>query len=133
MITVGASDMEGNPYINSNYGAGSVDVFAPGVQLYTTVRGDNYRKSDGHENSGSGGHRYRCHVEILLSLAQSLTNEGYSSAYGSADALSCVPFPHDQTNSEGAPTGGYDQLCVSGGIIDAVAAVKLACEICKGK
>ena len=44
-----------------------------------------------------------------------------------------VPFPHDQTNSEGAPTGGYDQLCVSGGIIDAVAAVKLACEICKGK
>ena len=133
MITVGASDMEGNPYINSNYGAGSVDVFAPGVQLYTTVRGDNYRKVTGTKIA----------APVVTGIAAMLKSY-YPSLKASQmkDILvrtarqtpsAAVPFPHDQTNSEGAPTGGYDQLCVSGGIIDAVAAVKLACEICKGK
>jgi len=133
MITVGASDMEGNPYINSNYGAGSVDVFAPGVQLYTTVRGDNYRKVTGTKIA----------APVVTSIAAMLKSY-YPSLKASRikDILvrtarqmpsATVPFPHDPTNSEGAPTGGYDQLCISGGIIDAVAAVKLACEICKGK
>ena len=133
IITVGASDMEGNPYINSNYGASSVDVFAPGVQLYTTVRGDNYRKVTGTKIA----------APVVTGIAAMLKSY-YPSLKASRikDILVCtarqtpsatVPFPHDPTNSEGAPTGGYDRLCVSGGIVDAVAAVQLAREICKGK
>ncbi|WP_018338815.1 S8 family serine peptidase [Butyricimonas synergistica] len=133
IITVGASDMEGNPYINSNHGTGSVDLFAPGVQLYTTVCGDNYRKVTGT----------RIAAPVVAGIAAMLKSY-YPSLEASRirDILvrtarqtpsATVPFPRDPTNSGGAPTGGYDQLCVSGGIIDAAAAVKLAHEICEGK
>lgn len=133
IITVGASDMEGNPYINSNHGTGSVDLFAPGVQLYTTVCGDNYRKVTGT----------RIAAPVVAGIAAMLKSY-YPSLEASRirDILvrtarqtpsETVPFPRDPTNSGGAPTGGYDQLCVSGGIIDAAAAVKLAHEICEGK
>lgn len=44
LLVVGASDNQDNPAYFSNYGAESVDVFAPGVAILSTVR--NTSKSD---------------------------------------------------------------------------------------
>mgnify|MGYP001279288521 CR=1 FL=1 len=47
VISVGAMDGSGKKASFSNYGAEKVHVFAPGVNIYSTVQGDNYRKMSG--------------------------------------------------------------------------------------
>lgn len=49
-ITVGASSWEEQDFLAaefSNYGYNSVDVFAPGVDIYSTVPSDKYKYNDG--------------------------------------------------------------------------------------
>jgi subtilisin family serine protease len=49
-ITVGASSQKPNkllPANFSNYGKSSVDLFAPGVQIYSTEPDNNYKTGDG--------------------------------------------------------------------------------------
>ena len=49
-ITVGASSFEINENLIpsfSNYGKSNVDVFAPGVDIYTTKEGNEYQYADG--------------------------------------------------------------------------------------
>lgn len=46
-IEVGASNFSGNPAGFSNYGKSHVDVFAPGVAIYSTVLDNNYESEDG--------------------------------------------------------------------------------------
>lgn len=133
ILTVGASDVTGNPYINSNYGAGSVDVFAPGVELYAAVRGDNYKKSTGTAVAAS----------VVTGIAAML--KSYYPKLGASQikdilvrtaqqaSAETIVFPHDPTNSGGAPIGRYDKLCLSGGIVDAVAAFELAREMYEKK
>lgn len=47
LISVGAMDGKGKRASFSNYGAQSVDVFAPGVDTYSTVAGNGYKKMSG--------------------------------------------------------------------------------------
>jgi subtilisin family serine protease len=47
VITVGATDMTGNKAGFSNYGLKSVDVFAPGVKIYSTVSARKYAFKEG--------------------------------------------------------------------------------------
>jgi subtilisin family serine protease len=42
IISVGASDQNDQPAYFSNYGVQSVDLFAPGVNIYSTLPGDTY-------------------------------------------------------------------------------------------
>jgi subtilisin family serine protease len=47
-ITVGASDASGSPAMFSNYGQEVVNVFAPGVSIYSTIPpGNKYMSWDG--------------------------------------------------------------------------------------
>ena len=47
VISVGAMDGAGRKASFSNYGAEKVHVFAPGVNIYSTVQGNSYRKMSG--------------------------------------------------------------------------------------
>jgi subtilisin family serine protease len=47
LISVGAMDGKGKRANFSNYGARSVDVFAPGVDTYSTVTSNKYKKMSG--------------------------------------------------------------------------------------
>jgi len=47
VITVGATDMKGYKAGFSNYGLKSVDVFAPGVKIYSSVSGGKYAFKEG--------------------------------------------------------------------------------------
>jgi subtilisin family serine protease len=42
LVCVGASQPDGKPFYASNYGAASVDLFAPGVVIRTTTLGNGY-------------------------------------------------------------------------------------------
>jgi subtilisin family serine protease len=46
-IEVGASSYDGTAASFSNYGKKSVDLFAPGVEIYSTVPGNKYRNEQG--------------------------------------------------------------------------------------
>lgn len=45
MITVAASDINGNPLVNCNYSKTQLDLFAPGKDLYSAYTGNTYRSA----------------------------------------------------------------------------------------
>lgn len=47
LITVAASDKKGNPSMDANYGANELDLFAPGIDIYSTYTGDTYQTGSG--------------------------------------------------------------------------------------
>lgn len=48
LMTVGVSDKLGNPSMESNYGKKEVDLFAPGREIYSTYTGDTYQTGNGY-------------------------------------------------------------------------------------
>lgn len=49
LMVVASSDKKGNPVMNTNYGANALDIYAPGTDIYSTYTGDTYRKGTGDE------------------------------------------------------------------------------------
>ena len=47
LMIVGSSDKMGNPSMNSNYGVNVVDLYAPGIEIYSTFTGDIYQVGSG--------------------------------------------------------------------------------------
>ena len=47
LIVVGSADKNGNPSLNSNYGAKELDLFAPGINIYASYTGDTYQTATG--------------------------------------------------------------------------------------
>ena len=47
LMTVASSDKEGNPSMKSNYGAKELDLYAPGINIYSTYTGDTYQTGTG--------------------------------------------------------------------------------------
>ena len=47
LMVVCSSDKNGNPSMNSNYGAKEVDLYAPGMEIYSTYTGDTYQSGTG--------------------------------------------------------------------------------------
>lgn len=47
LMIVSSSDKNGNPSMNSNYGAKEVDLYAPGIDIYSTYTGDTYQTGTG--------------------------------------------------------------------------------------
>ena len=123
-ITVGASS---DPKINgdlvadfSNYGKKEVDVFAPGYKIYSTIPTKN--------NYGTAsGTSMACPVvagiaALILEYYPDLTAQQLKYAIEKSvmipDIKANIPHSPDSTS--------MSQLCVSGGIVNAYAAIKLA-------
>lgn len=47
LMIVSPSDKNGKPSLASNYGANTVDIFAPGMEIYAASTGDTYQKASG--------------------------------------------------------------------------------------
>ena len=47
LLVVSSSDKNGNPSMSSNYGDKEVDLYAPGIDIYTTYTGDTYQIGKG--------------------------------------------------------------------------------------
>ena len=128
-IDVGASGKEiglklAAPF--SNYGRKSVDVFAPGVDIYTTSKHNNYGAVSGTSESSP----------IVAGLAAMLRSYYPSlSAKQVRDIILNSAISHKKvkvifTNDKGiTKKTKFKKLSVTGGIVNALEAVKMAEEI----
>ena len=106
----------------SNYGKKTVDVFAPGVDIHSTVPNHGYEPKSGTSMAApvtSGV------CALLLSYYPTLTAEQVRDIV----LKSTVKYPELQVNKPGegeTQSIGFGQLSVTGGIVNAYEALKLA-------
>ncbi len=119
-LEVGASDIHGNPGSFSNYGKKSVDLFSPGVKIYSTLPDTIFGYESGTSMASPCAAGVACILreyfpslsakDIRKILMKSVTKITFK-----------VPMP-----GNGGLMVNYSDLCISGGIINATKAVELA-------
>lgn len=135
IITVAASDINGNPLMTTNFGIESLDVYAPGKDIYSSYTGDSYRTESGSDMAASvvagvaalikSYYPSLSGAQIRDVLMKSVTDRKDAEVekqamikYGDSDRMSKDLYL-------------FEDLCVSGGIVNAEKALKLAGEIAK--
>jgi len=126
-ITVGASGPVNDETIKasfSNYGKNTVDVFAPGVNINSTVPGSKYEKLNGTSMASPV-------VAGLAGLIRSYYPKLTAVEVKDIIMKSVVKVEQNVTikdNDETTKTVPFSDLCVTGGIVNAYNALKLASE-----
>lgn len=123
-IVVGASgpkDDESLKAAFSNYGKTTVDVFAPGVRIYSTVPGNKYIDEDGTSMAAPV-------VTGLAALIRSYYPKLTAVQVKEIILKSVVKINHNVNTMKGADTVSipFSDLCISGGIVNTYNALKLA-------
>jgi subtilisin family serine protease len=129
-ISVGALSWKSEPNIVadfSNYGHVSVDVFAPGVDLFSTVPDSKYKELSGTSMASPAV----CGVAaLLISYFPELT----AAQVKKIIIESSVKMPTLQVNKPGAKELiNFGDLSVTGGVVNAYNAVKMAIEMTEKK
>jgi cell wall-associated protease len=121
-LTVGASDSAGMAATFSNYGASVVNLFAPGVAIYSTIPdGNKYMSWDGTSMA----------APVVSGVAALLRSyfPGLHAAEIKNILEQTVAIPTTETLRPGTHEKIFmKKLCTSGGIVNALNAVKLAFE-----
>jgi subtilisin family serine protease len=129
-ISVGASTYNKDQNLTasfSNYGKNAVDVFSPGVAIYSTIVGNKYAEHDGTSMASPAC----AGVAALLKSyfpslsAQDLRKIIMESSQKYIDLNVKIPGSKDSTN--------FGALSRSGGVVNAYNAVKMAIEMTEGK
>lgn len=122
-IEVGALSWEPNKVANfSNYGKKGVDLFSPGVALYSTVPGSKYEELDGTSMASPV-------VAGVAALVKSYFPKITAAQLRQLLIESTVKFPEQQVNQPGGEGQvAFGELSNSGGEVNAYNAVKLALE-----
>jgi subtilisin family serine protease len=127
-ITVGASDCNGYKASFSNYGNKIVDLFAPGVGIYSTTSGEvPYTSLDGTSMASP----------VVAGVA-ALLREYFPTLTAAetknfiVQSVTTPPSPQQNKQSDQKQVGIKD-LCITGGIVNAYTAVRLAYEYSKRK
>jgi len=119
-IEVGASDSKGKPGSFSNYGKKDVDLFAPGVQVYSTVPDSGYAYFNGTSMASPCVAGVAAIIrEYFPKLTAKQVKEILMESVTKMDGQVTMPGKLKRM-------GTYSDLCVSGGIINASKAVELA-------
>ena len=118
-ITVGASDKNGMAAEFSNYGNKTVNVFAPGVSIYSTIPDSKYMSWDGTSMA----------APVVTGVAALLRS--YFPKLTAVDIKNIIEKSVTVTSIETVIPGTkekafMDKLCSSGGIVNAFKAVQLA-------
>jgi subtilisin family serine protease len=130
-IEVGASSWKGGDSLAasfSNFGQSQVDVFAPGVDILSTVPGNRYERDSGTSMA----------APVVSGLAALIMD--YYPSLTAADVkriiMASVTRPADQTVIQPGTDGQrvqFTSLSVSGGIVNAYNALKMAEDVSAGK
>lgn len=129
ILVVGPSDRDGKPSVMSNYGRKQVDLFAPAISIYVATTGDTYQIGSGTA-LGAG---------TVAGIAALL--RGYYPQLSAAqirDILIKTVTRRDGVEFEKSTHANrhivqdlflFDELCVSGGIVNAYQAVIVADQL----
>lgn len=109
----------------SNYGADNVDVFSPGVDLYSTVPDDEYEASSGTSMAAPAASGV---AALLMSYYPQLTAKQVKEVL----INSAVDVDNEVVKPGSRDKVRFNTLCRTGGVINAYEAVKLAGKT-KGK
>lgn len=121
-IRVGASTPSGDAASLSNYGRKSVDLFAPGVNIYSALGNNSYGRANG---TSAAAPIVTGVAALVWSYYPELTTEELHHvllASVTPRAGVKTPLPGSRTKELAA----FEELCASGGIVNAYQAVKLA-------
>ena len=125
-IEVGASSWEAPPNLVapfSNYGEKSVDVFAPGRSIYSTVPDNQYEQSDGTSMAAPM-------VSGVAALVMAYFPELPVAQVRSIILETATPFPETMvTRPGGSEKVPFGQLSRTGGIVNAQAALQRAAAL----
>ena len=131
LMTVGISDKNGMPSISSNFGAKELDVFAPGVKIYSTCTGDTYQIGNGPAMAsatvaGIAALIKTYYPELTGSQIRDILLKTATSRRG-------IELEKNVQKGQKIITDLYlfDQLSLSKGIVNALEAVKAAEELTK--
>ena len=128
-IVVGASGSTDDKTLKasfSNYGKTTVDVFAPGVQIYSTVPGSKYEAYDGTSMASPV-------VAGLAALIREYYPKLKAEQVKEIILKSVVKVNHNvdvEIGEDGAASKSvpFADLCITGGIVNAYDALKLAAD-----
>ncbi|MEN8118839.1 MAG: S8 family serine peptidase [Bacteroidota bacterium] len=128
-ITIGSVNAYGNPAITSNYGATAVDVFAPGVDIYSTIVGDNYKKMNGTSMAapvvtGIAALVWSYFPDLSVQELIEVLRKGVTNMTGKE-----VEKPKDPKMMIPRKKIAFEEICSWNGIINAYNAIKLAHEL----
>ncbi len=122
-IEVGASSWEADSSLVaefSNYGKKTVDVFAPGVKIYSTTPDNTYREQDGTSMASPAVAGV---AALLMSYFPNLT----ATQVREILRQSSRKFDNLRVNKPGSTEDiNFSELSISGGLVNAYEAVKLA-------
>lgn len=124
-ITVGASNAQGNPSKISNYGKEQVDVFAPGVEIKSTIPQNKYKSTEGTSMaapmvSGVAAILMTYYPELSASEIRTILIQTATVRRGDTVLKAKGAFSNQWDKVL------YSDLCVGGGIVNALEAVKMA-------
>ncbi len=131
LMVIASSDKNGNPSMNSNYGAKELDLFAPGMNIYVSYMGDTYK-------TGTGAGLASATVAGVAALVKAY----YPNLTGAQIRNILLETVTSRKGSEvekGIIVDGkqaqdlflFDDLCLSGGILNAYQAVVAADKVGK--
>jgi len=125
-ITVGASSWEGETKLAasfSNYGPEQVDLFAPGVDIYSTTPGQTYERIPGTSMAAPM-------VSGVAALVMAFYPELSALDVRRIVLDTVTPFPERQVVVPGGDTQvSFASLSVTGGIVNVAEALRRAEEI----
>ncbi len=132
LINVGNSYADGMPVNSSNFGKDEVDLFAQGGAVYSTIVGNQYKEFTGTSMAapvvaGVAALIWNYFPELSVKELKQVLLDGVTSRRGV-----------EVTRPAGIKALGKDKvyfedLCASGGILNALGSVKLAEKLCKEK
>ena len=126
LMTVGMSDKNGMPSVNSNFGAKELDIYAPGMQVFSTCTGDTYQLGNGVPMAsatvaGVAALIKTYYPKLTGSQIRNILLETVTSRKG-------VELEKNISRNGKNVVDMYlfEQLCLSGGIVNALEAIKAA-------
>ena len=131
LMVVASSDKNGNPSLKSNYGAKEVDLFAPGINIFSAYTGDTYQIGTG---CGLASASVAGVAALIKAYYPKLTGAQIRNIL-----LESVTSRDGVEVEKGIRVNGkqaqdlflFDELCLSGGILNAYQAVVAADKLVK--
>ena len=130
-MVVASSDKNGNPVLNTNYGATTLDLYAPGTDIYSSYMGDTYQKGTGE---GMASATVAGVAALVKSYFPKLTGSQIRDILLKSVTSRKGVEVEKGIRVNDSPSQDlflFDDLCISGGIVNAYQAILEAEKVSK--